>query len=83
MSQNINDLRSAMFETLQALKKGAITVEQARAVSDIGKVIIDSAKVEVDYIRANKGGLSDFIDPQDLKPLPDGVVGATRHRLVG
>lgn len=81
MPQNINDLRSAMFDTLQALKAGTITVEQARAASDIGKVLIDSARVENEYLKISGNVKSEFIEPSE--PLPVGVVGVTRHRLAG
>lgn len=83
MSKSISDLRNAMFETIQALKEGKITVEQAKAMSDIGQVIINSAKVEVDYIRANNGGPSASIDTNDDGNLQPGVTRITRHRLVG
>ncbi|MFD4837698.1 hypothetical protein ACFWP0_09325 [Achromobacter sp. NPDC058515] len=83
MSKTINDLRDAMFETMTALKEGKITIEQAKAVSEIGQVIINSAKVEVDYIRANNGGESSFIDAVGNDNLPPGITGVTRHRLVG
>ncbi|KAK50229.1 hypothetical protein [Bordetella bronchiseptica] len=83
MSKNISDLRDAMFDTIQALKEGKITIEQAKAMSEIGQVIINSAKVEVDYIRANNGGESSFIDAIGNDNLPPGVTGITRHRLVG
>lgn len=83
MSKNISDLRDAMFDTIQALKEGTITIEQAKAMSEIGQVIINSAKVEVDYIRANNGGESSFIDAVGNDNLPPGVTGITRHRLVG
>lgn len=82
MSKNISDLRDAMFDTIQALKEGKITIEQAKAMSEIGQVIINSAKVEVDYIRANNGGESSFIDAIGNDNLPPGVTGVTRHRLV-
>lgn len=85
MSKNktIGDLRDVMFDTLQLLKDKKITVEEAKAMSDIGQTIINSAKVEVDYIRANNGGESQFIDAVGAGNLPDGVVGITRHRLAG
>ncbi len=83
MSKTIGDLRDAMFDTLQQLKDGSITVEQARAVSEIGQVIINSAKVEVDYLRANDGGESAFLDAVGNKNLPAGITGVHRHRLAG
>lgn len=82
-NKNIGDLREAMFDTLQALKDGKVTIEQAKAISDIGQVIINSAKVEVDYIRANNGGETPFLESVGNNNLPAGVVGITRHRLAG
>lgn len=83
MSRNINHLREAMFDTLADLRAGKITVEQAKAVSDIGQTIINSAKVEVDYIRANNGGETPFLESTGNDNLPPGVVGVTRHRITG
>lgn len=81
MSKNISDLRDAMFNTLQLLNEGKITVEQAKAASEVGQVIINSAKVEVDYIRANNGGDSVFLDTTATAPLPEGVTRITQHKI--
>lgn len=83
MSRNINHLREAMFDTLADLRAGKITVEQAKAVSDIGQTIINSAKVEVDYIRANNGGETPFLESTGNDNLPPGITGITRHRIAG
>ena len=83
MSRNISDLREAMFDTLADLRAGKITVEQAKAISDVGQVIINSAKVEVDYIRANNGGETPFLEATGNDNLPPGITGVTRHRLAG
>ena len=56
MSKSIEDLREALFATLQGVKDGSIDVEKARAVNELGKTICDTAKVEVDYIKASGGG---------------------------
>jgi hypothetical protein len=82
-SKTIGDLRDSMFEALQMLKEGKITIEQAKAVSEIGQVIINSAKVEVDYIKANNGGESQFLDAVGNDNLPPGITGIQRHRLKG
>ena len=49
MSHKIEDLRAHMFATLEALRdpKNPMEVERARAVAEVGRVIVDSAKVEV------------------------------------
>lgn len=79
MKHNVNDLRAAMFEAMDLLKTGQITVEQARAMSELGKVMIDSAKTEVEYIKINGGGELPFLETDER--LPEGVVSVTRHRI--
>ena len=83
MSRNIADLREGLFDAMELLKKGKLDVDQAKAISEMSQIIINSAKVEVDYIRANNGGESSFIDAVGNDNLPPGVTGVTRHRLVG
>ena len=53
MARNkINDLRDHLFETLERLKEGDIDIATAKAMADVGQVIINSAKIEIDFIRA-------------------------------
>lgn len=80
---NINDLRSALFETLNGIKSGAIDLDKARAINEVSKTIIDTAKVEVDYLKANNGGVSPFIEASQPQQLPPGIIGITRHVLKG
>ena len=84
MSKSIEDLREALFATLQGVKDGSIDVEKARAVNELGKTICDTAKVEVDYIKASGGGESQFLSTTiGNDNLPSGITGITRHRLQG
>jgi hypothetical protein len=73
-----------MFDALDALKKGEMTVEQAKAAVGIGHAIIDSARVEVEYFktRDDAGGTS-FIEGGESKQktLPAGVRGITTHKI--
>lgn len=88
MSQDLTALRAALFDTLAAVKAGTMELDRARAVNELGKTLIDSAKVEVEYLRATGEGESAFIgtaigaDPL-RQALPAGIVGITRHRLKG
>jgi hypothetical protein len=50
---DINELRTALFETLQAVKTGTMDVSRAKAVSDVAQTIINTAKVEIDYMAAS------------------------------
>ncbi len=81
-AQDLNALRAVLFETLQAVKAGEIELDKARAVNDIGKTLLYSAKVEVDYLRATGQGSSQFLEAPGV-PLPAGITSVRRHRLVG
>lgn len=83
MSNNIEDLREHLFETLKALRDPAkpMEIERAKAVSEVAQTIINSAKVEVEYAKATGVKGSEFLEK---KPeLPPGITGITQHRLKG
>lgn len=80
---NINDLRTTLFDTLQGIKDGSIDLDKARAINEVSKTIIDTAKVEVDYLKVNGGGESAFVEGIAHDKLPQGILGVTRHRLEG
>ncbi len=66
MAKNkLSDLRDHLFETLEALKdeEGPMELDRARAISTVAQTIIDTAKVEVDLLKA-VGGLpgSEFFE---------------------
>lgn len=60
MARNkISDLRDHLFTALERIDDDSLTPEQikdevnkAKAVAQIGSVIINSAKVEIDYLKA-------------------------------
>jgi len=87
-NDNISELRRRLFETIDGVRAGTVNLDQARTISDLSQVIVNTAKVEVDYLRATGGGESTFIDTAvgiDNLPagLPNGIVGITRHVLQG
>lgn len=67
----IDDLRNHLFETLEALrdKDEPMELDRAKAVADVARVIVESAKVEVDMLKVT-GGVSGtgFIPDQDAAP---------------
>lgn len=82
MSKNLSDLREALFDALQKVKDGSLDIDKARAINEIGKTLVDTAKVEVDYLRSTDGGESSFIDTAvGESNLPAGITGVTRHRI--
>lgn len=60
MKNKIGDLRDHLFEILEALKDPdkPMDIARAKACADVAQTIINSAKVEVDFINAIGGGAS-------------------------
>jgi hypothetical protein len=91
MSKNhtISTLREHLFQAMEALqgKENPMEIERARAVAELGQVIINSAKVEVDHVRATGGKGSGFIPEEKPEPpaLPRGThspaPGVLVHRI--
>lgn len=68
MARNkINDLRDHLFATLESLldEEKPMDIDRARAVAEVAQVIVNSAKVEVDFIKNTGNNGSGFIP--DLK----------------
>ncbi len=84
MSKSLNDLRAVLFATLEGVKSGQLEVDKARAINELGKTLIDTAKVEIEYLELVGGkDKSDFLEPPKETALPPGITGVTRHRLGG
>lgn len=69
MSHSIEDLREHLFATLAALRDEAkpMDLDRAKAVCEVGQVIINTAKVEVEHLRVTGHGKSAFLQ----LPAPD------------
>jgi hypothetical protein len=59
MAKNkIVDLRNHLFETIEMLKDGdeetsKMTVDKAKAISNVAQVIINSAKLEIEFMKVS------------------------------
>jgi hypothetical protein len=84
-SDNLKTLREALFATLNGVKDGTLDLDRARAVNEVAKTIVDTAKVEVDYLRTTgaEGGSEFIAATEQQKSLPAGVLGITQHRMRG
>lgn len=84
VKQDISELRAQLFAAITGVRNGTLDVDRARAVNDIGKTLVDTARVELDYLKITDGSESAFIAPaqKGLGNLPAGIVGRTIHRLV-
>ncbi len=69
MARNkIEDLRDHLFEIIEMLKENDMELDKAKAIADIAQVIVNSAKVEVDFIKVVHGNGSGFI-PLDKRAI--------------
>lgn len=71
MKNKIEDLRNHLFATLEALqdKDQPMDIERAKAVADVARVVIDSAKVEVEMLKVtDRAVASGFFPAEDVTP---------------
>lgn len=94
---HINTVRALLIDQLRALRTAepgqALEAElkRAKGVSDVAQAIVNSAKVEVDYLAATNQGDSSFLQIKDSTPAGttrhdgpgNGITSITRHRLGG
>jgi hypothetical protein len=85
VKNKIDDLRNHLFETLEALKdeEKPMDLARARAVADVARVIVDSAKIEVDFLKVT-GALkcTDFLPAEGEeapRPKPQLAAGTGRR----
>jgi hypothetical protein len=95
--KNISDVRAALFKVLEGLTDAEkpMDLDRARAVNETAQTIINSAKVEVDYLRVTGQSNAGFLEEppqitsdQSTSGVPkQGSVehfpGGIRHRLRG
>jgi hypothetical protein len=59
MAKNkLTDLRDHLFETIELLKdedNNSMTVEKAKAIAAVAQTIINTAKLEIDFVKAVDG----------------------------
>lgn len=79
--RNIQDLRELLFDTIQGVKNGTVTIEKGRVISDLSRVMTETAKAEVAFVQATKGKSSAFFTHVEKEVLPNGIKGITQHRI--
>lgn len=88
---HIDQVRSALLDTLSDLrnKEQPMDIERAKAVAQVAGVLVDTAKVENEYLKLTGQDRSNFLEqPSDI-PRVDGPAAhnpfptVVRHRLQG
>jgi hypothetical protein len=87
VKNKIDDLRNHLFATLEALQDPdkPMEVDRARAVADVAKVLVESAKVEIDMLKATGAlagtGFIPLEAGQSTPSRPALASGSTRVQL--
>lgn len=82
-NRTIQDLRELLFDTIQGVKNGTVDTDKAKVIGDLSQVMVNTAKAEVDFIRATGGKDSGFIASSEPEELPSGITGIRQHRIAG
>ena len=86
MKNKIEDLRNHLFETLEALKDDEKPMELARAkaIAGVAQTIINSAKLENDFLKIT-GGLrgTGFLPDDEQRPPPKRLPSADHGNKAG
>lgn len=93
---HINQMREHLMATLASLRDRDHPMEpdRARAVAQVASVLVDSARVEVDYLKASGQNRTAFLeqpisadtlrlDASAQTKLATGIASITRHHLRG
>ena len=91
-SPHIAQVRQSLLDTLADLRSrtNPMDIERARAVAQVASVLVDTAKVENEYLKITGADRSDFLEQAPdaprittvASPFPQ-VGNVTRHRLQG
>lgn len=67
---HINEVRQSLLATLADLRnrENPMDVDRARAIAQVAGVLVDTAKVEVEYIKAAGADRSDFLEAPSHPP---------------
>ena len=77
--KNIDDLRELLFSAIEGVKSGTLDIDRARMIGDLSQVMVNSAKVEVEYAKATGQKGSGFLE--QAPDLPTGITGVRVHRM--
>ena len=92
---HINQVRQSLLDTLADLrnKEQPMDIDRAKAVAQVASVLVDTAKVENEYLKLTGQDRSNFLEtaPHDVLGIPrvDGPAAhnpfpsVVRHRLQG
>ena len=73
MKNKIEDLRNHLFAALEGLsdRENPMELDRAKAIAEVGRVIVETAKAEVQFIEATGRSIgTGFIPLPEVEPTP-------------
>ncbi len=87
---HISTVRQHLLDQMAALKNATgedsvkLEISRAKGISDLAQVVVNSAKVEVEYLVATGQDRATFLQPEEEAPaLPSGITRSVVHRITG
>jgi hypothetical protein len=80
---HIDELRTELLATLRDLRnrENPMEPDRAKAVAQVAGVLVDSARVEVEYLRATEGNSSAFLERTSANDTPPPLPRVITHKL--
>jgi hypothetical protein len=80
---DITELRNNLFETIKDLrdKNKPMDLDRAKTIAKVGQVIVNSAKIEVDFMKISGGLGTGFIPEQKALAGPGGEPPVRKHLI--
>lgn len=88
---HIEQVRQSLLDTLKDLRnrENPMDIDRAKAVATVASVLVDTARVENEYIKITGDTRSDFLEaPQNIPTIVrpgdrNGITSITQHKLLG
>ncbi len=89
-NKTIADLRGHLFDAIEGLKAGTLEIDRAKAINEVSQTIINTAKVEVEFVKVTSATTGSGFLPQieaapkngdTVTPIQGGRV--ITHRMKG
>ena len=58
---NISDLYGALMQTINGLRDGSVSVDQAKAINEAAQVMVNAGKLECEYLKIAERTSSKFL----------------------
>ena len=93
---HIDTVRAHLLEQMKALREAkpedlSRELDRAKGISELAQVAVNTAKVEVDYLRVTEQPSAPFLEAPPDEPYrtpkiegpANGITSITRHKLAG